>query len=317
MSMTKIDGTNILVKEHESFHDGLYDPIVTDPRETTSYMKWLKKKKDIPSGQKLYRGEAIIGTEPHKDPRTGRTTLGNVIARKHNIVLMAGTLYGLEKMFNTPASLSVDYLNTIMGIGTTGPAVTEKYERNHAVCLWSIGNGACGDSFRDVTAMLQQNRQLLGMIPFRVVDEPFEEHSPEGEKYWFRKINAEGKSEYYLKTFDDATIISALWKDAGNGKDGSAVVPQDYSATKTTPIETFAECQLRLDEEDLMEYYTLIDKVDEARFNTFGLCTGLRSTTADGAAEYKQVLQVTALSFSNEMLHMGKALTIIYRWYTA
>lgn len=310
--MEVIRGTTMIVKEREQFYDR-----VVDPRETTDYMRWLKKRKNFRTDQKLYRGEVTIGTKPYKDPNTGRTSLGEVYARKHNMVLMAGTLYGLEKMFNTPADLSVEYLNNIMGVGTNGPAITEKYGKDHAVCLWSIGNGGCGDSYRDVLAVLQQHRTLQGMIPFRIVDEPFAEGTPEYEKYWFRKVMDDGKSEYYLKAFEGETNITALWKDAGNNKDGSPVIPNDYNSTKRTPIETFSESVLKLEKEDLLEYYTLMDQLSEARFNTFGLCTGIRGMLADGSAEYKQVLQVTGLSFGNELLHMGKDLTIIYRWYTA
>lgn len=313
--MTIANDTIILVNEREEYRDG--HRVVNDPREVTEYMKWLKRRKNIQRGKGLYRGEAIVGTKPYKDPLTGRTSLGEVWARKHNMVLMAGTLYGLEKMFNTPSSLSVEYLNNIMGIGVSGPEITEKYRKEHAVCLWSIGNGACGDSYLDVKSALQQHRTLQGMIPFRVVDEPFQEGTPEYDKYWFRKTMDDGKSQYFLKAFEGETNIAALWKDAGNNKDGSPVVPNDYTSTRKTPIETFSESILKLEKEDLIEYYTLMDQLREARFNTFGLCTGIKGVLSNGMEEYKQVLQVTALSFGNELLHMGKDLTIIYRWYTA
>lgn len=314
MATLEIQNSRFLVKENEMLYR---DDCIHNEREVLEHLNWIKKRKGISKSNKLYHGEAVIGTNPTKNKKTGITTLGEVYARKKNMILMGGTLYGLEKMFNTPSSLSVEYLNNIMGIGTNGPMITDKYLKTHSVCLWSIGNGGCGDSYRDVKAILQQHRTLHGMIPFRIVDEPFAEGTPEYEKYWFRKQMDDGKSQYFLKKFEGETEILALWKDAGNNKDGSPVVPNDWSSTKKIPIETFSESILKLEKEDLLEYYTLEDQLSEARFNEFGLCTGIRGTLADGTEEYKQVLQATALSFGNELLHMGKDLTIIYRWYTA
>ena len=251
------------------------------------------------------------------DPVTGLSQLGEIIFRKHNQILMGGSLYGLEKMFDVPSSLTVEYLNNILGCGLTGPQITDRYPKDNKICLWTIGNGGAGASIDDVNAVLQQHRQLMGQIPFRVVDAPFEEGSDEASKYYLMKRTDDGKYAYYAKTFEKDPVISALWKDAGDDKDGSPVVESDYNSTRTTPIETFAEVVLRLETVDLREYYNLYQAVaGTPRFNTFGLCSGIKSTEEDGRPEYKQVLQVSGLSFSNEPLHMEKDLFIRYRFYT-
>lgn len=261
-------------------------------------------------------GEVTMGYTCETDPVTGVSEIGEVIVRKKNQITVGGSLYALEKMFNVPASLTVEYLNTILGVGLTGPAVTERYAKDNCLCLWTIGNGGCGTNLDDIYDVLQQQRDLKGQIPFRVVDVPFEEGSDEYKKYWLMKKTDDGKYAYYGKTFEKEAVISALWKDAGADKDGSPVVESDYSSTRTTPIETFAEVILRLEVDDLREYYNLYQATaGTPRFNTFGICSGILGNT-DNGQEYKQVLQTTGVSFNNEPLHMEKDLYIRYRVYT-
>lgn len=266
---------------------------------------------------KCLRGEVVAGYDLHTDPITGLSSLGETVCRESNEIVLGGTLFALEKLFNVSADLNVAYLNDIMGIGTDGPTINEKYPRETGLCLFNIGIGGCGNAYTDVKAVLQQQRQIDTMIPFRVVDEPFEKGSEQAAKYWLMKQNEDGKYCYYGKTFSKSPVIKALWKDAGDGEDGSPVVESDYASVKDTPIETFAEAVLTLEVSDLREYFELYSNVTDARFNTIGLCTGIKSTCADGRPEYKQVRQFSILNFSNEMLHMNKDLSIIYRIYSA
>lgn len=268
-------------------------------------------------GHNGIRGEIVAGYSCSVDPVTGLSTIGEQIVRKKNQILMGGSIYALEKIFNVSSSLTVEYLNNILGIGLTGNSITERFPKNNCICLWTIGNGGAGSSLDDIYDVLQQQRDLRGQIPFRVVDTPFETGSDEDNKYWMMKQLDDGKYAYYAKTFETTPVISALWKDAGADKDGSPVVESDYNSTRTTPIETFAEVVLRLEVTDLREYYDLYQATaGTPRFNTFGLCTGILGTLEDGTSEYKQVLQATGVSFNNEVLHMEKDLYIRYRFYT-
>ena len=268
-------------------------------------------------GHNGIRGEIVAGYSCSVDPVTGLSTIGEQIVRKKNQILMGGSIYALEKIFNVSSSLTVEYLNNILGIGLTGNSITERFPKNNCICLWTIGNGGAGSSLDDIYDVLQQQRDLRGQIPFRVVDAPFETGSDEDNKYWMMKQLDDGKYAYYAKTFETTPVISALWKDAGADKDGSPVVESDYNSTRTTPIETFAEVVLRLEVTDLREYYDLYQATaGTPRFNTFGLCTGILGTLEDGTSEYKQVRQATGVAFNNEVLHMEKDLYIRYRFYT-
>lgn len=274
----------------------------------------------VPGGISL-RGEVEIGYGLHTDPITGISSLGESILKSKNEILMGGSLFALEKLFNAQAQPTVSYLNDIMGFGTDGDAITEKYPKNTCLCLFDIGLGGCGDAYTDVKAILQQQRQLPGMIPFRVVDEPFEKGSAEASKYFMMVRNSDGKYWYYGKTFAKEPIIKALWKNGGDGKDGTAVVESDYSSVKNVPIETFAEAVLSIEVTDLREYFELYQDIKKARFNSLGLCSGIKGSCYDDKGnkrdEYKQVLQFSGLNFTNEPLHMNKTLSCIYRVYSA
>lgn len=291
---------------------------ITKPNHSTMMIKDGRSMYDkIHDRAKCLRGEVVVGYDLHTDPVTGLSSLGETVCRESNEIVLGGTLFALEKLFNVPSDLNVAYLNDIMGFGTDGPAINEKYPKETGLCLFNIGIGGCGNAYSDVKAVLQQQRQIDTMIPFRVVDEPFEKGSEQAAKYWMMKQNDDGKYCYYGKTFAKSPVIKALWKDAGDGEDGSPVVESDYSSVKDTPIETFAEAVLTLEVTDLREYFELYSNVTDARFNTIGLCTGIKSTCADGRPEYKQVRQFSILNFSNEMLHMNKDLSVIYRIYSA
>lgn len=260
--------------------------------------------------------EVGYGLKPHPTI-PGLHCLETVLEKKPNQVLMGGSLYALEKMFNVPARLQVQYLNDILHVGQGGSTAATRYPREHGICLWTIGNGGAGASIDDVNDVLQQHRDLMGMIPFRVVDTPFEKGTEEYEKYWLMKQLDSGKYGYYGKTFDSVVTLEALWKDAGDDEDGSVVVEDDYSSKKTTPIETFGEMILSLEENDLREYYDLYSgTAGKPRFNTFGVCAGVRGPVGENREDYKQVIQTTGVSFGNELLHMKKAMYILYRFYT-
>lgn len=296
MSLTKRSDGSILIRDNGHYYDTM------DVHATAT---------------KPFRGEVQMGYGLSTDPITGISSLGETIFHKTNEIVLGGTIFALEKLFNVSADLNVAYLNDILGFGLDGPTINEKYPKDTGLCLFNIGLGGCGAAYTDVKAILQQHRQLDTMIPFRVVDEPFTRGSEEAGKYYMMVKHSDGKFWYYGKTFTKTPIIKALWKDAGEDKDGSPVVESDYSSVKNTPIETFAEAVLTIETTDLREYFELYSEITHARFNSIGLCTGILSSCDDGRPEYKQVKQFSGLNFSNEPLHMNKDLSIIYRVYSA
>lgn len=280
--------------------------------DVTHYDKYKRERAGL-------RGEAIVVTGHIPVDENGISKLGECVVRrrKPNEILLGGSIYALEKMFNVACDVHVEYLNNIMNIGTTGPAIMEKYPKENGICLWTVGIGGCGDSRKDITHVYQQQRTLDKIIPFRVVEEPFAEGMEEYEKYYLMKQEPDGKFAYYGKRFAKAPVILPLWKDAAKDEDGSMVTESDYTSKRTTPIEVFAEAVCTIEKDDFREWFDLYDEIDEVRFNEVGLCTGVLSRVEDGRPEYKQVRQASCCHFTNDPLHMEKDMSIIYRWYSA
>ena len=230
---------------------------------------------------------------------------------EENQVVLGGSLFILSKLFGVSSKLNIEDLNSIMNIGTSGPAITEKYPKDNVICGFTVGIGGCGASYKDVKAVKHQDRQVPGMIPFRVTDAPLE--GLEKDKYWFHKQLEDGKHAYYIKKFEEAPKIKSLWKDAPNGQDGTPVVDGAHESERMDGIENFAEIIIQFSPKDLVEYFELYEGIEDARFNSIGLVTGIEGTLADGSKELKQVIQATILTFGNELLHMDKELTMIYR----
>lgn len=105
-------------------------------------------------------GEVTMGYGLYTDPITGISSLEQVLRKETNEIVMGGTLFALEKLFNVSSSLNVSYLNDIMGFGTDGPTINEKYPKDTAICLFDVGIGGCGNSYTDVKAVLQQREAI-------------------------------------------------------------------------------------------------------------------------------------------------------------
>jgi hypothetical protein len=245
----------------------------------------------------------------------GYNELGEKLFESENNIVIGGALYILEKLFGVRSSLTVDYLNDIMGIANTGTPITDIYPKDNVVCLFGVGIGGAGDSISSVKPVDFKEREIMNMIPFRYTDQPLA--SADANKYWFRKQNADGKTAYYLKKFETEPVIKALWKDAVGDEDGTEVQNGVHTSTRTEPIETFVELVLKINKNDCREWFEVNGNIEQARINSIGLFTGVLGTLADGSQDYKQVKLFSKLNINNEMLTLAKDLTIIYRIYTS
>lgn len=238
---------------------------------------------------------------------------GEVLFETENQVVLGGALFTLEKVFGVQSKLKVDYLNDIMNIATGGSAVTEIYPKDNVVCLFGVGIGGCGDSFKSVEDVKFYEREIKEMVPFRVVSTPLDE--PDNKKYFFRK-QSNGKYEYYLKKFENTPEIKVLWKDGEGDEDGSEVQSGVENTDRPYAIETFVEITLKIDKTDLREYFEAKGNIEEARVNSIALFTGVKSNVG-GYEDYKQVKMFSKLNIPNEMLNTTKSFTLIYRIYAS
>lgn len=284
----------------------LKDKLTT--RDTLSFERTVGKKAPT------FRTE-IQGGYDFIPSATGKSRLGETLFDEENQTVLGGALFVLEKVFGVQSPLVVDYLNNIMNIANTGTPITEIYPKDNVVCLFGVGIGGAGDTVGHVYDVKYQEREILDMIPFRIADSALT--SPDDEKYWFRKERPDGKTEYYLKTFETEPTIKVLWKDGVGDEDGSEVSSGVENSTRTEPIETFIEIILKVNKKDCREFFELLGNVEQTRVNSIGLFTGIRGTLADGTIDYKQVKLFSKLNINNEVLVSPKDMTIIYRIYTS
>ena len=274
----------------------------------------VKRVSDKVSSRDGFRTEILVGYDVYKDAQ-GISQLGEeIIEREHNKIVAGGLLKLLSMMFDVKSDLTIQTLNTIMGVGLDGTVNTgSKYK----TLLFNIGLGGCGSAYTDKKAVLDQQNIVSEMIPFRVVDDAEAIGADKG-KYWFAKEMPDGKIGYYLKTFESKPTCISLWKDAESPEDDGTRVTGDPSvSSRTEGMEHLVEIILNISATDLREYFQLYDptSTEYARFNSIGLCMGELGTLSDGIEEYLNVEQFSILNFSNEMLHFNKDLSIIYRVY--
>lgn len=231
-----------------------------------------------------------------------------------NQIVLGGGLFILEKLFNVEAPITVEYLNDIMGIAAENP-VDLIYPRETKVCLFGVGTGGCGDASRSVVDVKYYEREIFDMVPFRVTDDELT-GADEG-KYWFKRREADGKTSYFLKTFEQEPEIKVLWKDGEEGEDGSEVSSGVHNTQRTEPIETFIEIVLKINKKDVREYFEIRGDIEAARVNSIALFTGIKQNLQDGTEDYKQVKMFSKLNIPNEMLVLSKDITVVYRIYTS
>lgn len=241
--------------------------------------------------------------------------LGEELFRESNSIVLGGALYVLEKLFGVASPLTVDYLNNFMSIATTGADVVDIYPKENIVCLFGVGTGGSGDSIKSVHEVKFQEREIIDMIPFRVVENQIS--GADENRYWFRKKLDTGQTAYYLKSFENVPQIKVLWKDAEGDEDGTTVEAGVHESGRTESIETFIEIVLKINKNDCREWFELNGDIEQTRVNSIGLFTGVKSTLDDGTQDYKQVKLFSKLNINNEMLTTAKEITFIYRIYTS
>ena len=242
---------------------------------------------------------------------------------EHNMVVIGGAITVLEKMWNIRSSLMIDTINNINQINPAVQSTTELLPQNDYVCLWGIGIGGSGDAFgsvRDVKYYereIGQNGQSNEFIPFRTVTTALE--GEDVQKYTLSKSVGTGFTAYYAKKFEDDPFIRSLWRDGVEGEDGTEVTDGVHNTQRTEDIETFVEMHMRIDQNDVREWFEMNGNIEQARFNTIGLFTARLTSNGSGGYNATNVKLFTKFNFDNESLagSKSKTISIKYRVYAS
>ena len=241
---------------------------------------------------------------------------------EHNMVVIGGAITVLEKMWNIRSSLVIDTINNINQISPAVQSTTELLPQNDYVCMWGIGIGGSGDAFgsvRDVKYYereIGQNGQSDEFIPFRCVTTSLE--GEDVQMYTLSKTVGTGFTAYYAKLFDSEPFIRSLWRDGQDGKDGTEVTDGVHNTQRSEEIETFVEMHMKINENDVREWFEMNGNIEQARVNTIGLFTGRLVDNGAGGYNAQNVKLFTKFNFDNEALNsVGKTITFCYRIYAS
>ena len=114
--------------------------------------------------------------------------------------------------------------------------------------------------------------------------------------------------------------MRSLWKNAPDlTKDGTEILSDaDVSnGPDGTGIESFAECTIRIDPNDIRPYFEAAGNIDMARYNSIALFTGRVHEVSDDYVDYTNVRLFSVVNFDNESVKIPSEKTYIYRIYSS
>lgn len=282
--------------------------------------------------------EVIGGHGLHKNPVTGISELDEIVfGPDHNTVTIGGVQYAMEQIFGVKGPITIPTLYDELQIGLTNASysdlnievplgqVTVPYTKQNRVFLFGIGLTGSAENaitkypvdYREksiqMTKQAEDGTQLEGiMLPFRYTTADLTE--TDQKKYFGKKVT-DGYTGYYLKELDTVATIKHLWNTGSSeDEDELAQVTNEevWTATRSTPVQTMTELQLKIGEKDIKEFFEITERVDEPRFNTVALFSG-EYDSAQG--DYTNVRMFSKLYIPTENMSLSKDLDIIYRVY--
>lgn len=254
----------------------------------------------------------------HPSPYTrtlvrGVDEFGQTLWEEENQVVLGGSLFTLQKVWDIQAPLNIETLNSIMGVATTGEPVKDL--KNTFVCLFGVGYGGAGDTAKSVKDVKYYEREIFDMVPLRVPEGNLTEQ--EQLQYFFKKQLDNGRNAYYLKRFETNPQGFVRWKDGIEDEDGTIVEEGVHNTQRKEPIESYVEMHLKITKKDIREFFEMNGDIEEARFNSIGLFTGVLCDLGDGNYDFKEVRLFSKLNIPNEYLTLRKDMDIYYRVYAS
>lgn len=217
------------------------------------------------------------------------------------------------------------YLVQLFGVGITGTAEND-------IAVYPVGYR---EKSINLSIVSKDGLKLDGhMIPFRHVSTGLTEAE---KKVYFGRKKENGKTSYYLKKFESEPTIKHIWKTGDEvDMDKETVVTEEEvwsnaSTESKNAIESFTQFVLKINEQDVKEWFAAKGESERTRINTIALFTGLysktgkykeendaeQSDTTNNGGDYQDVRLFSKLNINPEFLTNSKDLNIIYRVYTS
>ena len=273
----------------------------------------------------------------------GKSTLTDIAWHEENMVVIGGVQYTMENIFGEKGEqIPIPTLYSETGIGHPDSLPpTETFETpdgpknivyRYGNKVWLFGVGITGTAENDITVHPVDYREksvninkvtsdgltLRGtMVPFRYTAAQLNEL--DRKMYFGKKRDEQGVTGYYLKRFEQAAQIKHIWKTGEDVEEETLVSSSDVWENNAgmNAVETFTEFFLRVNKNDVKEWFINLEQKDRTRINTISLWSGefLRTDDSDIDGDYRDVRLSSQLTMPIEFLVLNKDLNIIYRVY--
>lgn len=249
----------------------------------------------------------------------GAHYIKNPIFEGENKVVIGGLNYILERIngirstsHNLIKWLSESPTNiglTASSQGITIPNFEVDYPQDHGIFGYCIGIGGVSSSNDGIIEPYNTDYKLRNMIPFRYTNDEVDR-----TKYFGLKTEAIGgvsKTSYYVKKFHTTPFISNLTKTGVSGLDGNNLTEQIFNEGSSL-TETFSQYTLRIEINDIKEYFNAIGDIEATKITEIGLVAG---KYIDASNDYTLIKLITSLPIPTENLIYTKDLYMDYRFY--
>lgn len=234
-----------------------------------------------------------------------------------NTVTLGGAVLALEKLFGTTPSYIPSTINSDPEIGINGAATFN--DKETTVCCFGVGTGGASDTVGSYYDPDFKMKKLKDWVPFRISDKDHLDPSI-ASNYYYRvqiKDDPDPQWAWYLKEFSNVPVPESHWKDTPDPNATGSLIQSDVSTSESTNlIETYCECLLKIDADDIRPYFQWAGNLQKARYNSIGLFTGVKREIG-GYLDYVGLRLFSVVNFNNIPLDLPTSSTYLYRVYAA
>lgn len=259
-----------------------------------------QKSKDSINANKTWARTEVI----FKDIDTGE-----VLLTTHNKVVIAGSQFVAQKVFNLPEKVDLPTYNEDLALDNSVPHGTSP-SNIPKCCLFCCGTKGCGTESSQVYPVKYTGRisPSNDMVPFRYQLKQNDLSDELRLKYFGRK-EYDTRIAYYFKAFEADPVLYMRFTD------GTDVTRDVYDLQETKEAETFVEMSLQVTKDDFRDYFRATTSINDAKINSISLVTAWY-TEGEGYKWYQDIIPLTQLNIPNEpLIDLTKGIDITYHIY--
>lgn len=270
-----------------------------------------KSKETLHKHNQWTRSEIIF-----KDIDTGK-----VLLTTHNKVLIAGSQFVAQKVFNLDEKVHLETYNTALNLDFSHPDGTAP-ANVPKVCLFCCGTRGCGPISSDVQDVDYTKRiaPMDDIVPFRYQLEQNDLPDELRTKYFGRVTlgpEENRRYSYYFKAFESDPTLHLRYAD------GTDIGETIYESQSDQAAETFVEMSMQITKDDFRDYFRDVSEPGtyDPRINSISLVTAWYDDTiadeeAAGYRWYQDICPFTQLNIPNEsLIDLTKGIDITYHIY--